>query len=412
MQDGELPLKGIRVIEFTSALAGPMVGKLLADYGAQVICVDNEDSIRNGISSRHPGPGAKNNTSLNLGDAFNKFNTNKLSITLNLKVPEGRKIAKRLVSLSQAVITSFVPTALERLGLTYEELVTVKPDIVMLAMPAFGMTGPYRDFRTLSWNLLGMCGFDHMSSSGDRPPVRATPYSHPDTSCQPFHGMVAILAALYSWTKTGKGQFIELSQYESTLNFTDTFIFDYLVNQRPGKPFGNRSPYAAPHGVYRCKGDDQWCTIAVFTEKEWTAFCSVINKDALAQDEKFATLRNRITNANELDRVINEWTGMRTAWEVMELMQAAGVASGVVESVEDLLHRDPQLKERGHWIKLVHPEAGEMTVEDWAFKLSNVPTLHWEHAPLLGEHNDFVFKEILNMPEEEINELIIRGVIS
>lgn len=411
MLDGRLPLEGIRAIEFTTAVVGPMVGKLLADYGAQVICIESEESIRQGIGSRHPGPGAADLISLNLGHIFNKFNTNKLSITLNLKYPEGREVVKRLVSLSHVVITNLSPAVLERFDMTYEKIAKVKPDILMLAMPAFGMDGPYRDFRTLSWNLLAMCGFDYMTTASGRPPIRASPYSHPDTSSQPFHGMVAILAALYSWAKTGKGQLIELSQYESTLNFTGTFIFDYLVNRRLRKPPGNGSDYAAPHGVYRCRGEDQWCAIAVFTEEEWKAFCSVIGRDELDKDPRFAILASRISNAIELDGIINEWTSVRTPWEVMELMQRNGVASGVVESVEDLLRRDPQLKDRYHWIRVRHPEAGEMTVEDWAFKLSNVPALQWRPAPLLGEHNDVVFKEILNMTEEQINQLLLKGVI-
>ncbi|MBI4334016.1 MAG: CoA transferase [Chloroflexi bacterium] len=411
MPNNQLPLTGIRVIEFATAVAGPMVGKILADYGAQVVCVENEESIRKGVAGRHPGPGASSLTSLNLGHTFNKFNTNKLSVTLNLNHREGRELARRLVSLSQVVITNLVPTALKRFGLTYEELVKVKPDIIMLAMPAFGMDGPYRDFRTLSWNMLAMCGFDHMTTSTGRSPIRASPYSHPDSSSQPFHGMVALLSALYWRARTGRGQFIELSQYESTLNFTGTFIFDYLVNKRRRQPQGNRSDDAAPHGVYRCQGQDQWCAIAVFTPEEWRAFCRVIGRADLAGDRRFATLADRKTNAEALDQIISEWTVQRSPWEVMELLQGAGVAAGVVESVEDLLRRDPQLRERGHWVKVVHPEAGEMTLEDWAFKMSNVPALQWRHAPLLGEHNDYVFKEILHMPEEEIDRLIVDGVI-
>ncbi len=389
-----------------------MVGKVLADYGAQVIAIESEEQIRKGFGSRHPGSGAADLTSLNLGNIFNKFNTNKLSFSLNLRYPEAQEVARNLVKVSHVVITSFLPGALKRLGISYEELVKVKPDIIMLTMPAFGIEGPYKGYRTLSWNLLAMCGFDHMTTSTGRSPIRASPYSHPDTSSQPFHGMVALLAALNHWFETGKGQLIELSQYESTLNFTETLVFDYLVNGRLRKPPANKSHGAAPQGVYCCKGDDQWCAIAVFTDREWESLCSVVGREDLLKDARFTTAAGRESNSDELDAIINGWTVDRVSWEVMDRMQAAGVASGVVENVEDIMRRDPQLKARRHWIKIKHPDAGEMTVEDWAFKLSGVPDLKWRHAPLLGEHRDYVCSEVLGMTEQQINDLIVKGVFS
>ncbi|MBI4333613.1 MAG: CoA transferase [Chloroflexi bacterium] len=411
-QTGRLPFEGLRVVEFTGHVAGPMVGKAFADFGAQVISVENEEQARAGSSSRHPGAGAKDLTSLNQGNHFNKFNTNKLSVTLDMKKPGAMNIARRLIARADVVISNFVPGVLDRWGFSYEALRKIKPDIIFVTMPAFGTEGPYRDYRTLSWNLMAMCGLDYASRFPAKTPIRANPHSYPDTSSQPFHALIGALSALYHRAITGQGQHVELCQYESTLCFMETLIFEYLVNGKFRGPAGNRLDYAAPHGVYRCQGKDRWCAIAVFTEEEWRSFCRVTGKASLTADARFASLQDRLKNQDELDEIVNAWTQGRTDWEVMKLMQEAGVAAGVVENVEDLLNRDPQLKARNHWITVDHPEAGKELNEDWGFKLSAAPPLKWRHAPLLGEHNDLVLTQILGLSEAEVDQLIANGVVS
>ncbi len=409
---GPLPLEGIKVVEFTEQVAGPMSGKALADFGAQVIMVENEQRARFGSSSRHPSGGATSLTSLNQGNHFNKFNTNKLSVTLNIKHPEAMEIAKKLIARSDVVISNFVPRVLQGWGFSYEYLKSIKPDVIFLTMPAFGTDGMYRDYRTLSWNLMSMCCMDYASGFPERPPIRASPWSHPDTSSQPFHALVAVLAALYWKSQTGKGQHVEVCQYESTLCFTETIIFDFLVNHRLSPPPGNRLDYAAPHGVYRCQGKDQWCAIAAFTEEEWHSLCRVIGRPDLAVDQRFSTLAQRKKNEDKLDAIIDQWTTDKTSWNVMKAMQESGIAAGVAETVEDLMVRDPQLRERKHWLNICHPEGGELANEQWGFKLSAVPELKWQRAPLLGEHNDLVLNGILGIPEAEINRLIVEGVVA
>ncbi|MBI4332275.1 MAG: CoA transferase [Chloroflexi bacterium] len=406
-----IPLEGLKVLEFTEQVAGPMAGKALADFGAQVILVENEQRARFGSSSRHPSTGAASLTSLNLGNHFNKFNTNKLSVTLDMTRPRGMEIARQLIGRSDVVISNFVPRVLQKWGFSYSELKKIKPDIIFVTMPAFGAEGRYRDYRTLSWNLMAQCGLDYASRFPGRPPIRASPWSHPDTCSQPFHALVGTLAALYWRAVTGKGQHVEICQYESTLCFSETFIFDYLVNGRLPAPMGNRLDWAAPHGVFRCQGDDRWCAIAVFTGEEWQGLCRAIGRPELARDERFASLGQRKAHSHELETIVNQWTAGRSPWEVMELMQAAGVPAGAVENEEDLLN-DPQLKARNHWLRIPHPEAGALVNDDWAFKLSAVPAVPWRHAPLLGEHNDFVLHGILGIPEAEIDQLIMEGVIS
>lgn len=406
-----LPLKGIRVLDLTQYAAGALASKVLADHGAEVILVESEPHIRSVVGGRQPAAGARDSTSLNVGPMFNKFNTSKMSITLNLDHPEGLRIVKRLIALCDVVMDNFRPHVMERWGLTYEELVKTKPDIIVLTMPTMGRSGPRRHFGGVSWGINAMAGLNQISGYPERMPISASPYSHPDVSSNPFHAATALLAALHYRNRTGRGQLIELSQYESTLCFTGTSILDYTTNGRIQGRCANRSGYAAPHGVYPCKGKDRWSAIAVFTDAEWHSFCCVTGMESLTEDVRFATLAARLQNNEELDRLVEAWTREREAWEVMQRLQEAGVAAGVVGDLEDLLFHDAQLRERGHWVVLEHPELGRVTNEKPSFQLSETPGRPAWHAPLLGQHNDLVFQEILGMSEEEVNVLIVEGVI-
>ena len=201
-----------------------------------------------------------------------------------------------------------------------------------------------------------------------------------------------------------------MSQYENGVHFMAPLILDYVVNQRVANRMGNRYPYAAPHGAYRCRGEDRWCAIAVFTDEEWQSFCKVIGNPAWTNDPKFSTLLARKENEEELDRLVEEWTINHSAEEVMSMMQAAGVAAGTVQTAEDLLEHDPQLKHRHFFWELEHPEIGKYRARRPPFMLSKSPC-ELRRAPLLGEHNEYVLKEILGMSDEEIAELVIEGVI-
>ncbi|MFC1816662.1 CaiB/BaiF CoA transferase family protein [Thermodesulfobacteriota bacterium] len=406
-----LPLSGIRILEFGYYVAGPLTGKLFADFGGEVLVIENEAYLRTHNSSRRPGLGAKDLTSLNQGNMFNRYGTNKLSLTLDLKNPGAIELVKRLVAVSDIVMDNFAPQVMEKWGLTYDELIKVKPDIIALNMPTMGKGSIYEHHRAESWNLMAMAGFNYMSGTEGDMPICPSLYSHPDVSCNPFHAMIALLSALYYRTLTGKGQHIELSQFESTLCFTETALFDFLVNGQTKDRIGNRSKHAAPHGVYRCKGEDRWCAITIFNDDDWKALCHVMDRDDLVTNENFRTILQRLKNVEELDRILEEWTCKKSADEVMRLLQSAGISAGKVQDVVDLLEHDPQLKERKRWIEVDHPETGKSKGEGWGFKLLGSPEPRNQHAPLLGEHTDYVLQKILGLPEEEINQLIIDGVI-
>ncbi|MBI4329655.1 MAG: CoA transferase [Chloroflexi bacterium] len=406
-----LPFTGLRVLEFTSAVAGPYVGKVLADYGARVIVVESRATRKTGGMAREPGPRASDRTSLNLGHLYNKVATNKMSVNINMTKPKGFELFKKLVVVTDVIIVIFAPRVLERWGLTYDQLTRIKPDIIMVRLPTVATSGPYKNQTSSSWNLLAMSGLNYMSGYPDRLPVSACRYSYPDESSSPFHPLAALLAALYWKTKTGRGQYVEASQYEGILALAGPGILEYMVNgQLPGRQV-NRCPGAAPHGVYRCLGEDRWCAIAAFSEDEWGRLCMALGQPDLDKSPEFGSLAERLKHEDALDRVIESWTSQRTAEEVMGILQAAGIAAGVVQDVNDLLNKDPQLRARRYWKEVAHPEAGKLIGAGWGFKLSLAPEPLNGRPPLFGEHTDHVAGSILGIPEGEINDLIVNGIL-
>lgn len=404
-----LPFSGVRVLDLSQLAAGPLVTQMLADFGAEVIKVESEAYILSGGGSRvNRREGA---TSLNVGYFHNKFNTSALSITLDLKRTEAVEIFMDLVRKSDIVIDNLRPTVTSKWGLTYERLSRVNPRIIMVQMPTMGMGGPRDFYGGVSWGIQAMAGLNAISGYPDKPPVSPTPWSHPDTSCNPFHGMVAVLAALHSRNVTGKGQYIEISQYESTINFMGPLILEYTANGRITPRSGNHDPAYAPQGVYRCQGEDRWCAISVGSDEQWRRLCGIIGDPRMSDDPRFATFVGRQQNAEELDAIISAWTEKQSAETVMKRLLDSGIPAGVLNTAEDLLNNDGQLRAREHWISLEHPEAGTVVTESWGYRLSEMRPRARRHAPLLGEHNDYVYREILDLSEEQIDDYMVEGII-
>ena len=403
---GKKLLEGIKVVDFTWNIVGPLTTKTLADYGAEVIRIEHES--RPDPARELATPFKDNVPGLNRSHVFNKWNTSKLSVALNLTHPRGVEIAKRFVTRADIVIETFAGGVLARLGLGYEELRKVKPDIIMLSSCMMGQTGPHATHPGYGWNLGALSGYFHITGWPDREPVAPDgPYTD---FIAPRFSISTVMAALDYRRRTGKGQYIDLSQYETGIHFLGPLILDYTVNQRVANRMGNRCADAAPHGAYRCRGEDRWCAIAVFTDEEWQSFVRVIGNTAWTGNPTFASLRARKENEDELDRLVEEWTIKQSAEEVMTMMQAAGVAAGVLQTGEDLLEHDPQLKHRNSFWELDHPEIGKYRPPRPSFVLSK-SSCELRRAPLLGEHNEYALKEFLGMSEEEIAELVIDGVI-
>jgi len=400
-------LEGIRVIDFTRVLAGPGAARMLADHGAEVIKIET----LTGEIARLVIPHHDNVFGINTSGYFINTNRNKLGVTINLSDPRGLELAKRLVETADVVIENFSAGVMDRLGLGYEALRAVKPDIIMVSMPGFGQTGPYRTYASYGPTLQAIGGITYLTAFPGHEPA-GFGFSYSDYTGG-WPAQYAILAALHRRRKTGKGLFIDVSQMEALCALYGASTLDYVVNKRAAKPTGNRLPHrsAAPHGAYRCQGEDRWCVISVFSEKEWQAFCRAIGNPAWTADERFATLLSRTVHMDEMDRLIEKWTLERSAEEVMEIMQRAGVAAGVVQSSRDLVESDPQLRHYQFFKELEHPVIGKVAHENVPFKLSKTPAELRRPAPRLGEHNEYVLGEILHMSKEQIAKYTEEGVI-
>jgi benzylsuccinate CoA-transferase BbsF subunit len=388
-------LDGLRVVDFTWHLTGPLTTKALSDCGAEVIRVESRK--RPDIQRVGARVGS-----------FSQYNSGKLGITLNVSTPQGLDLCKRLIARADIVVENFAGGAMERMGLGYETLRKLKPDLIMCSSCMQGQTGPHARHPGSGHKLTSLAGFSHITGWPDREPGYIGAYTD---FVAPRFNIIAILAALEYRRRTGKGQYLDMSQYENSVHFMAALALDYSVNKRVVGRIGNRCDYAAPHNAYKCLGADRWCTIAVFTDDEWRSFCRVIGNPPWTRETRFATLVGRKQAEVELDRLVEEWTVRRSAEEVMTSMQHAGVPAGVVETGEDLLDHDPQLRYRGTFTELDHPDGGKYRTQAGPhFQLSKTP-FDIKRAPRLGEHNELVFKGILGLSDDEFASLVKAGVI-
>jgi len=396
-------LEGVKVVEFGWAIVGPMTTQFLAEYGAEVIKIESSskpDSIRLMSPFKDDEPG------LNRSGFWASSNTGKYSVSLNLSHPKGLRLAKRIATRADIVVDSFTSGVMAKWGLAYEDLKEVKPDIIMLSSCMFGQTGPVSKMPGYGGPLTAISGISSITGWPDRLP--SGPYGAYTDYVAPRFNAFALLAALQYKKRTGKGQHLDISQYEAALHFVTPIVLDYIVNRRVLLRMGNRSNCAAPHGVYRCQGQDRWCAIAISTHEEWKSFCQVIGNPAWTKDPDFSTLQGRLEAGDKLDRLLEDWTLLHSPEEVMALMQAAGVPAGVLESGEDLDH-DPQLNHRGHYRELDHPEMGRCRFRGQSILLTRFPRAI-KRSPCLGEHTDYVMTRLLDLSDEEFAKLMSEGV--
>jgi benzylsuccinate CoA-transferase BbsF subunit len=401
-------LAGIRVVEFALFAAGPLVGKHLGEHGAEVIRVESRTSP-DGFRVHYP-PFKDDRPGLERGGSYALFNDQVLGISLNLKQPKAVALARQLVSKCDIVIENLAPGVTERLGVGYSALREVKPDIIMLSSCNQGQSGRRAAQRGFGSQLTSMSGFTHLTGYGETegPMLLYGPYV--DFVACGF-GLIAVLAALDYRRRTGKGQHIDLSQYEAGIQFLTPVLLDAQVNQRVHHGIANRDARAAPHGLYPCKGTDHWCAIAVFGNDEWTAFTRAAEKPEWAADPRFSTHENRKKYEDQLDETIAAWANGVEVDALVARLQTAGVRAGKVQSVADLF-ACPQLTHRKQWIPLQHPEFGTYEHEAPPFILSETPAELSRSCPQLGEHNAYVFETILGLSKEEIRRLEDEGVIA
>ena len=395
-----LPLENIKVLSFGTGGVGPDACKILGELGADVIKIESKDNLD---FMRTIGPDINNSA------GFNEANRNKRSFGVNLRSERGVELVSQLVKMADVLVENFRGGVMKSLGFDYESVRRLNPEIIYVSSQGFGGGGPFSDFQAYGPMLSAASGMLSIWAQPDDPYPVGSNSPLPDHMASK-HVVIAALAALDYRRRTGKGQFIDLAQTEVAASLVGEHYLDYTFNRRITKPMGNRSSYAAPHGCYACKGEDEWCTIAVFTDEEWHSFCDAIGNPAWTKDPKFANLLGRLHNVDELDKMIGEWTATLDAHQVMETLQAAGVAAGVAQRGPDSI-ADPQLKWDGAIIELDHPVAGKRLYPGVPFKLSGCPPLQSTRAPLLGEHTEEICRDLLKISDEEIKRLIDEDVL-
>ncbi len=407
----ELPLSGIRVCDLTWVIAGPTATRILADFGAEVIRVEHgqaADPIRLGR------PIAGERPTLNNSGFFNYFNRNKKSVLLNVRHPQGMEVLRRLVAVSDVVIENFSSGVLESWGLDEAAMRAVNPRVISCSISGFGHTGRDRHFTTWGPTAQALSGLTMMSGLPGKPPA-GWGYSYLDHTAG-YLAAIAVMMALHYRNLTGEGQTIDIAQVETGMVLTGPAVLDFTVNgrswRREGMPPGNRAwePRVAPHNTYRCAGEDRWVAVAVRNDAEWAALRAAMGEPAWAAEERFATNAGRLANEDALDAGIEAWTREREAYEVMAVLQAAGVPAGVCQAAGDRVERDPQLAARGWWATLPHAELGEAEIDGVAPRLSRTPGTNRTASPLLGEHTREVMLGTLGMSAEEYEELEAMGV--
>ena len=386
-----LPLYGYRILDLTTAGAGPYATRLLADMGAEVIKVE-----------------APNNGGPLRSDTFNHVNRNKYACTMDLGQPRGREPFLRLVTLSDVVIEDYRSQVLEDLSLSYDVLRSAKADIILVSLSSHGRRGPEKDLMADGPDIEALAGLTAISAYLVGGPQK-TAVAYGDAVAG-IAAAGAVALALWHRRRAGEGQHVDVAGWETMVGLIGEYVVGYSMNGRLPQPLGNRHSSMAPHGCYACVGDDQWVTVAVEDDEQFAALCRAMGRPELAADTRFADVVSRYRNQEDLDGIVGEWTQQRTPQAVTEALQVAGVAAAPVLGVP-ALYDDPHLRARGFWESVSHPDAGTWDVDGVPWCLSRSPAHIRLPAPRFGEHNDYVLRGLLGLSEGEVQELVAGGII-
>ncbi|MFN8558139.1 MAG: CoA transferase [Dehalococcoidia bacterium] len=393
------PLSGVRIADFTWVGVGPLGMKHLADAGAEVIKIE---TTQRPDTLRRAGPMVEGADGYERSAHFYNLNTSKIGVTLNLNTEKGRDLALRVIAASDLVAESFTTRVMEKWRLTYDDIRQVKPDIIMLSASMEGRTGPHKNYLGFGTALQSSVGITWQMGWPDRGPE--SPGTAYTDWVVPYFVATASLAALEYHRRTGKGQWIDISQMEAGVHTLDSALLDYSVNGRSWSRVGNalisgNLPRAVHHGVYRCRGEDRWVAIAVFSDEEWRTLVRLVGSPAWATDPALATLLGRIERVEEIERGLEAWTRNQDAEWIMHTFQKAGLNAGVVQNQRDVAN-DPQLQHRGHSHWVDHLDIGVQLYDGPSYRLPKSPSA-LAPVPVLGQDNEHVFRNIVGLSEEE-----------
>ncbi len=401
-------LRGIRVVEFTAGMAGPWIGRLMAYCGAEVIKIESRQRptvVRLYVPPRAPELGVQPT----LSPWFTDWDAGKRFVALDLTRPEAVALARRIVSVSDVVVENYASGVMEKLGLGYQELVRVRPDLVYFGSSGYGDSGPCRSYVSWGPNLEAMSGLATLSGFPERP-CTLTQYAYPD-GLSALHGLFAVLCALDHRGRSGEGQRITLSQLEVMVGALGPLLLQHFADGEEPPRLGNASPHAAPQGCYPCRGEDRWCAVTVEDDAAWGRLCQVLGRADWAADARLAGLAGRLAHHAELDAGISEWTRERDAYDVMHALQAAGVAAGVAQTAEDELRHDRQLAARGFFEEVPHLAKGRVLAPGIPLGLTGTPGRTGRAGAAMGQDNDYVFGQLLGMSRHEIEVAVRAGAI-
>ena len=405
MSAGVQALDGVKIVEFGGYAAGPHVGKMFANFGATVVHVESM-SRPDGFRMQYP-PYKDDKPGINSGGCFTYFNDSKYGVTIDLKNAEGRKLARRLSDWCDIVIENMRPGVIDRLGLGFQELRKSNPGLIMLSTCNMGQTGPRADTPGFGSQLSALAGFCGLTGEKDGPPMLLYgPYIDYVASTL---GAAAVLAALERRRRTGKGAYLDVSQYECGLLFLAGPLLEYHRSGRVAERAANDDPDAAPHGAYACLGEG-WIALSCWSNEEFVRLCGAIGRSDLAKDPNLATLAGRKSAIALINDALSSWARDRDAHEAAQQLQSVGVHAHAVNSVADLF-TDPQLVSRRHWRRRRHPVIGDQAYCFPAFELSETPGDITASGPVLGADNERVFREFLGLSEDEFNALRAKGAM-
>ncbi|HZP46610.1 MAG TPA: CoA transferase [Candidatus Binataceae bacterium] len=404
------PLEGVRVIDLTKIVAGPNCTRMLATMGAEVIRLEWHDQraldLLRMVNPKAPGGDEE---SLNRSGLFNNINAGKYGATLNLSLPQGRDLLKRLVAKSTVLCENYSPNQMEKWGLGYQELSAVNPRLIYMQITGMGKSGTYNGYLSVGPTAQALSGLTHMSGLPEPMPPAGWGYSYLDHSTG-YYGAMLVMAALLKLRRTGKGCYIDVSQTEVGLMTTGTAVPAAQLFGRKTPRLGNRAAETwAPHGAYPCRGADEWIAIAVQTDEHRQALRAEIGDASWAHDARFATAALRKANEDELDSRLAAWTRDHDRYDLMNRLQRRGIPAAAVQNAADRCERDAQLKARGYFVPLPHSEIGTWAVENFPARFGAMPVevggLPGRGAPMIGEDNDYVYRELLGLSPEEIATL-------
>lgn len=398
------PFEGLKVLDFCWVVIGPMTTRYFSDYGATVLRVESAlrpDVIRHGL------PFSENKPGVNRSGYWANYNSGKLGLSLNMANEKARQIAFKLATEWADVITeNFTPGTIEKWGLSYKEVRAKNPGVIMFSASMLGRGGPYDAQPGFGPVLTALSGHTNFTGWPDRVPV--SPYGAYTDFLVPHLAFAAICAAIDQKRRTGVGQYLDLSQLEAALYFSGTPVMDYLANNNLQERSGNQDPDMAPHGIYKCFGDDRWCAIACESDEQWGSLAKLISQPELANEARFSSLAKRKKNSIELDNLIEQWTVLWSPDEVMAICQSQGIPAGAVRDSKDLFS-DPQNIHRGHFVFMEHSEMGNYASDSSGIIMSETLP-NYRPAPLLGEHTHKVIVEMLGYSEKEFLALASDGV--